>query len=558
MGTCLLAAFVLGCGTQPADVTNDTLALDSVDLNDVDLDGVDATQDVLGQLDATGDTVGQDIGTDAVDAASGCTSTADCDDKNGCTTDTCKANGSCSHANADVQCDDGNACTSDDACVAGACSGTTVVCADNNVCTTDACEPKTGCVHLSNEATCTDDNPCTTGDVCNGGACTTTPVACADENACTTDLCDGETGACVHNANNLSCDDGNKCTTDDYCANKVCTHDGNLSCNDQNDCTADSCEPTIGCVNGKVSDASCSDGNACTIGDWCADGACLAGEPTSCNDENLCTDDSCNPDNGACVNLANAVTCDDGDPCTLGDACTDTTCQGNPNTCGQGNFDPNVMDSCLVSYCDYADGLCKPNNGNDLVWQNTFASVSGWKLQGEWQIGLPVASTDQTFGDPDPYDTNSLSGIIAGTAIGGNISNTPHDWYYLTSPAIDLSMYATSTFLDYSGFNQSMYIDFQWYANLSGAAGQYMSLEFSGDGKTWVSALTSKDDLIASYWSAGYDFINGMYPVIPKDMLTQRFRFRFGYKVSSIDAVVPIVSGLSVANPRIFIGNCWD
>jgi kumamolisin len=71
-----------------------------------------------------------------------CTTNAECDDANACTTDVCNA-GACTHT--PINCDDGNACTTD-SCSGGVCSHTAITCSDGTSCTTDTCNPTTGCV----------------------------------------------------------------------------------------------------------------------------------------------------------------------------------------------------------------------------------------------------------------------------------------------------------------------------------------------------------------------------------------------------------------------------
>ena len=96
-----------------------------------------------------------------------CTTDADCDDGNGCTTDTCDG-GVCTYATiADcvpcataADCDDGNGCTTD-------------TCSANGACEHLARE---GCIPCATAADCDDLNPCTT-DTCTGGACGHTDVA---------------------------------------------------------------------------------------------------------------------------------------------------------------------------------------------------------------------------------------------------------------------------------------------------------------------------------------------------------------------------------------------
>jgi hypothetical protein len=71
---------------------------------------------------------------------------------------------------------------------------------------------------------------------------------------------------------------------------------------------------------------ACDDGDPCTLADACADGVCTGGAPRQCDDGNPCTDDACDPGVG-CVHPFNAGPCDDGDACTL-DRCTEGVCSG--------------------------------------------------------------------------------------------------------------------------------------------------------------------------------------------------------------------------------------
>ncbi len=99
----------------------------------------------------------------------GCTTDADCDDGNVCTTDTCEGC-ACVHR---ATCDDGNPCT------------------------TDTCDPQAGCQH----APVPDGTPCADGNLCNGtetcrnGTCTPgTPLSCDGTSRCAADTCDPRLG----------------------------------------------------------------------------------------------------------------------------------------------------------------------------------------------------------------------------------------------------------------------------------------------------------------------------------------------------------------------------
>jgi MYXO-CTERM domain-containing protein len=49
----------------------------------------------------------------------------------------------------------------------------------------------------------------------------------------------------------------------------------------------------------------------------------------SCDDANVCTDDTCDPQSG-CQHANNASACDDGDLCTSADQCAGGSCVGTP------------------------------------------------------------------------------------------------------------------------------------------------------------------------------------------------------------------------------------
>ena len=187
----------------------------------------------------------------------------DCDDGNPCTGDGCLADGGCTHTTLDgVPCDDGSVCTLDDLCVSDTCAAAGALsCDDGNECTADLCHPVSGCYHELG------DNPCCDAQGVN---------ICDDGNHCTTDSCDPGTGECFYDFNVLPCDDQDSCTGPDLCAEGACIGVPK-DCEDGNSCTLDACEAGIGCVHSPAAAGSpCDDGLACSTGDECLDGACVA------------------------------------------------------------------------------------------------------------------------------------------------------------------------------------------------------------------------------------------------------------------------------------------
>jgi hypothetical protein len=66
----------------------------------------------------------------------------------------------------------------------------------------------------------------------------------------------------------------------------ACDPSDELACDDGNVCTTDACDIAVGCMNENNTE-SCDDGDPCTLGDVCAAGACAAG-PTNTCDGSLC------------------------------------------------------------------------------------------------------------------------------------------------------------------------------------------------------------------------------------------------------------------------------
>ena len=71
--------------------------------------------------------------------------------------------------------------------------------------------------------------------------------------------------------------------------------------------------------------APCDDDDPCTTGDVCTDGICQ-GPTATCDDGNPCTADVCSPA-GECAHDAATTACDDGDVCTVADVCAESACR---------------------------------------------------------------------------------------------------------------------------------------------------------------------------------------------------------------------------------------
>lgn len=334
-----------------------------------------------------------------------CTSDQTCGDGDPCTTDSCE-NGGCVHKAQDgcVECfgDDGcdtsiksaceyvgeegwpratfttercvpelercmvfnfgqeyctNACAED----MSGCAADESPCDDGNPCTEDSFDDFGVCVYepAPTWTECNDGNPCTS-NWCWEGECEIQVYSCPDGNECTDDACvvfENGGAACVWTAvsGTVPCDDGSACTSNDVCANKVCAGTG-TDCDDGEVCTTDSCNAAGGCTN-TPNAATCDDGVPCTINTQCANGACGGGTQKDCQDNNPCTTDSCDPQTGGCLNVANTATCNDGNSCTGNDICGNKTCSGTAVVCNDNN-------ACTTDSCNPASGCA-------------FAAISG-------------------------------------------------------------------------------------------------------------------------------------------------------------------------------------
>ncbi|MCB9785330.1 MAG: hypothetical protein H6744_01435 [Deltaproteobacteria bacterium] len=314
-----------------------------------------------------------------------------CDDSSPCTKDACDPAIGCTYAPQAGDCNDLNACTFNDVCDGGGCAGTPLDCDDGNACTFDSCNPLSGCKHDLLTGACDDGDPCTEQTTCQSGSCVGVPVFCNDGNPCTDDFCDPIEG-CATTFNTASCDDQNACTVGDKCVLGVCKATPK-PCSDSDPCTVDGCVPSTGncehltegcectingdCITGNpcktgtcvenvcfVDNATttCNDGNACTIDDACVDGVC-AGALLDCDDENPCTLDSCDKVTG-CAHVLREGGCDDGDACTFSDVCTaGGVCEGQPLTCDDDN--PCTDDLCDTDLgCVYSDNAATCDDGD--------------------------------------------------------------------------------------------------------------------------------------------------------------------------------------------------
>jgi hypothetical protein len=233
-------------------------------------------------------------------------------------------------------------------------------CDDANACTTDLCDVPSGTcsnVPLADGSACSDGDACTT-DVCTGGACRSERVTCDDGDPCTNDVCNQPSGTCSHTV----AADGSPCGPGTACMAAVCTGGtcGPTPRPDGTMCAAGTvCSDEV-CTSGACGPVPQPDGSPCDDGDPCTTEACLGGvchSHDACDDGNDCTADACSEPSGACnhVPLADGSPCDDGDPCTT-DVCQGGTCHSTPDPCGPCAPTSDIDGDGVNDACDPDDG----------------------------------------------------------------------------------------------------------------------------------------------------------------------------------------------------------
>jgi hypothetical protein len=169
--------------------------------------------------------------------------------------------------------------------------------------------------------------------------------ACACDEACVA------AGDCCADA----CEACGRCRCDPDCQGRACGDDGcggdcgacppGQTCAD-GDCVPDPCvgvrcDPCSACEGGRCAPraegAPCEDGDLCTVLDACHEGRC-EGEPRSCDDGFHCTTDRCDDRTGRCERLARPGCCEPAPRCDGSAACGSDASDCLP-TLGDAGFD---------------------------------------------------------------------------------------------------------------------------------------------------------------------------------------------------------------------------
>jgi hypothetical protein len=213
------------------------------------------------------------------------------------------------------------------------------------------CQPE--CCLSGGKSTKTTTSACKTagGVAVPAGYCSSeAPPACNDDadcpafvTACLKAQCGADKKCTLAYADGAPCADADLCTTNDVCKAGVCVSGGKVDCGGP---APGPCKSAPGiclkktgkCLYPPANDGQkCDDGNPCTMADACHLGACTGQAYLCTNFSNPCLETlgTCNPLDGKCSFLGlygNA--CDDGKSCTQGDQCEPNgECKGSVKPC---------------------------------------------------------------------------------------------------------------------------------------------------------------------------------------------------------------------------------
>lgn len=255
------------------------------------------------------------------------------------------------------------ACVASDAChLAGSCDPATGACTNPPAPAGTACGDTASCAAgLARAAdVCDGTGACVLGESVSCGlfTCDEAGVACrtscaADDECIALAHCDD--GLCLPDLPiGAPCDEPSDCADGLFCVRDQPGGPG-ICCNEPCDDACRSCRAqTPGLCQPVLNGTPCDDGNPCTINDACLMGVCSGATITCATTDPCLQPGTCNPATGQCsppVPVENGTPCDDGDPCTTGDVCTDGVCAGVPRVCTLADLPVIVVDPCVQPVC---------------------------------------------------------------------------------------------------------------------------------------------------------------------------------------------------------------
>jgi hypothetical protein len=307
---------------------------------------------------------------------------------------------------------------------------------------------------------CEDGKFCTTQDTCLAGVCVGGPPnTCASEAPpCNEMVCDEQSKSCSA----MPAMNGSFCTPDDKCqingkcqfGNCIGTYNNCKFSQPPDQCHVMKCNPMNGMCEPEIGNEGlgCVDkAELCTVGKKCQNGTCVGGSPKDCSAFTKgCFDGKCDKQTGNCYGSPIAQ----GGKCAEAtDSCNDGFCDANgkcvPTNINEGMACDDGLTCTSGTKCE--KGACKGGTSSVAIYlYEEFASNSkGWTLGKEWEVG-PAKESKGFYKDPslDHTVANQNNGI-AGVVIGGDyVTPQTHDFYFLTSPAVDTSS-ANTLYFEY-------------------------------------------------------------------------------------------------------------
>ena len=191
-------------------------------------------------------------------------------------------------------------------------------------------------------------------------------------------------------------------------------------CNDDNICTDDSCNPANGqCVYTPVAGRACDNSTVCDGREVCdLNGICQPGTPLNCVDSNICTDDSCNPASGCVYTPVAGRACDNSTVCDGREVCDlNGICQpGTPLNCVDSNI-------CTDDSCNPASGcVYTPVAGRACDNSTVCDGREVCDLNGICQPGTPLNCVDSNICTDD--SCNPASGCVYTPVAGRACDNS--------------------------------------------------------------------------------------------------------------------------------------
>ncbi|AKU89659.1 choice-of-anchor J domain-containing protein [Vulgatibacter incomptus] len=323
-------------------------------------------------------------------------------------------------------CDDGLFCTVGDACnLVGECVGKTP-----NDCGLEATDcSDVSCDELT--ATCSmvpvaDGTSCEGGDVCEiaacqAGECVVAPKDCsAMGSSCSAGTCDPVDGSCVAEPFDM----GTSCTLAGIGQCEVAACDGVGACVAEPLGAGTSC--TLAGL-GQCEVAACNGAGSCAAENRPAGTACSIAGLGQCQTASCDSAGACAPQN-----LADGTACNDGNRCTVADACVSGSCSG--------TYDG---PACLAAATYLTEGF-----------ENCVAS--GWTFAGEWQCGTPTSGPNAARTGTGAFATK-LAGEYGNNATFATSTATsaPIDLGNASSPVLSFWAWVNSEGSStlYDGFN---------------------------------------------------------------------------------------------------------